>query len=350
MAHSVIAELLGKIGILDERQVDAVMSRAGSHAGGHVVQQVAEMGYASEGAVARAISIELGLPRIDLTMTPPEPDALLLLDGRVCLDRLVLPVALRENGELLWLAMADPTDSEAVTFVRRKTQMRVRPAVAGPSEIVRVARAHYGLTMPRMSSAKGEHDLGRIEIEHAEEKESLGAIEIAEEEAEGTEAMEVVNVMDESASPLARIARQLGVEVPAKLPSQTIDVPEAEEADGTAIDLRPPALVTPPLSQRFAPGKPLPRLQPAQMQPPPSRKPAPEPERQLEAEEIEIELDDSPPPPASEGALSVEEIAMLESIRDSMEKSAMVLKALVGLCVEKGVFTTEEMARRRKES
>jgi len=121
-----IIDLLVKIQILDERQHDAVESRSRSPAGGHIVQQVAEMGYATEGTVARAISVELGLPRIDLAMTPPEPAALALLDARTCADRFVLPIALRESGELLWLAMADPTDQEAIGVVRRKAQKRVR--------------------------------------------------------------------------------------------------------------------------------------------------------------------------------------------------------------------------------
>src|SRR2546430_6972405 len=138
-----ILDLLVKIQLLEERQHDAVLSRSRSQAGGHIVQQVAEMGYATEGTMARAISVELGLPRIDLAMTPPEPAALALLDARTCTDGFLLPVALREGGELLWLAMADPTDPEAMDLVRHRTQKRVRPAVAGPSEILRAVRTHY---------------------------------------------------------------------------------------------------------------------------------------------------------------------------------------------------------------
>src|SRR5258706_16370833 len=133
-----------KVQLIDERMPDAVMSRSHSRGGGHVVQQVAELGYATEGTVARAISVELGLPRIDLAITPPEPAAIALLDARTCADRFVLPVALRENGELLWLAMADPTDQDSIAVVRQRTHKRVRPAVAGPSEIVRAVRQCYG--------------------------------------------------------------------------------------------------------------------------------------------------------------------------------------------------------------
>src|SRR5437588_4550941 len=164
-----ILDLLVKIQLLDERQHDAVESRSRSSAGGHIVQQVAEMGYATEGAVARAISVELGLPRIDLAMTPPEPAALALLDARTCADRFVLPIALRESGELLWLAMADPTDEEALGVVRRKTQKRVRPAVAGPTEILRTIRTAYAA--PGVGGSQPEpvqdEQLAAIEIDSA---------------------------------------------------------------------------------------------------------------------------------------------------------------------------------------
>ena len=288
MAHSPIADLLAKVGLLDEHQIDAVMSRASSGSGGNVVLQVAEMGYASESAVARAISIELGLPRIDLSLTPPEPDALSLLEGHVCVERLVLPVALRENGELLWLAMADPTDSEAVTFVRRKTGKRVRPAVAGPTEIVKTARLLYNVQMPRLSSA-------------ARGEEELGAIDIAGISGEH-ESLEVVNVMDESASPLARIARQLGVEVPDRVPRAA---KPAEPVEAVVV-----------------------------------------PEEDELVEEIHTGPIDADP---DRNELTQDELSTMEAIRGSMEKSAMILRAIVALCLEKGLFTKEEMARRRRE-
>jgi hypothetical protein len=138
-----VIELLVKVGVLDDRQHDAVMSRSRSGAGGDLVRQVADLGYATESTVARILSVELGLPRVDLAMTPPEHEALSLLDLKTCTDRFVLPVALRENGELLWLAMGDPTDAESMALVRRKSGKRVRPVVAGPSEITREARKLY---------------------------------------------------------------------------------------------------------------------------------------------------------------------------------------------------------------
>jgi len=278
-----IIDLLVKIQVLDERQHDAVMTRSRSAAGGHVVQQVAEMGYATEATVARAVSVELGLPRIDLAMTPPEGPALALLDARTCAEKFVLPVALRENGELLWLAMADPTDEDAIGLVRRKAQKRVRPAVAGPTEILRAVRALY--PAPGAGSAQPE----------PVQNDKLAAIEI---EGNGDEAFEVLNVADdigERESPLSRIAKELGVEVPANVPSQV------RKSSPTTGPLR--------FEQLFAT----------------ATQPGP------------IETDD----------LAEDDISTLEALRSALEKGALVLRTLAELCVDKAVFTREEMKKRK---
>ena len=321
-----IVELLVKIQILDERQHDSVMSRTRSTSGGHVVQQVAELGYATEGTVARAISVELGLPRIDLSMTPPEPAAVALLDARTCADRFVLPVALRENGDLLWLAMADPTDQESIGVVRRKTQKRVRPAVAGPSEILRAVRTLYA--SPNAGTGKPE------EVQD----DKLAAIEIENDDAEGQqEAFEVVNVGEDIGSegtPLSRIAKQLGVEVPAQLPSRrepTGPVRGKPAPDAAPhFDARAPRTAIPPKTD---PGM----RQPALSTPPP----------RLSFDALfsaggggAIAGDD----------LTEEDISTLEALRASMEKGALVLRSLAELCVEKGLFTREEMKRRNQKA
>ncbi|HEY5677928.1 MAG TPA: hypothetical protein VIR81_14140 [Myxococcales bacterium] len=292
-----IVDLLVKIQLLDERQHEAVLSRTGSSAGGQVVQEIAELGYATEGAIARGVSVELGLPRIDLAVTSPEPAALALLDARICSERVVLPVALRENGELLWVAMADPTDQETLGIVRRRTQKRVRPAVAGPSEILRTVRALYA------------PDPGRSAPDPAEERQ-LPAIEIAP--GEDNSPFEVVNLADDiESSAISRIARQLGVAVPARMPSRLRSEVRAQ---------KPPP--PPPPSPASA----------AKQSPPPTL----EQLFALRAGRGPIANDD----------LAAADLPTLEALRMSLEKSALVLRSLAELCLEKRLFTREEIKNR----
>ena len=278
-----ITDLLVKVQILDERQHDAVMSRSRSSAGGHIVQQVAEMGYATEGTMARAISVELGLPRIDLAMTPPEPAALALLDAKTCSDRFVLPVALRENGELLWLAMADPTDEECLGLVKRRTQKRVRPAVAGPTEILRTVRSLYAT----VAAAEPPPPEGPPPIEVEDDSSPFEVVNVAEN-VEG--------------SALSRIAKQLGVQVPGK----------GAQNGGAAP--APPAASSPATAPAFT------------------------------FEELFTPV--TRPGPIGRDDLAESDLSALEALRVSMEKAALVLRSVAALCVEKRVLSQKDMKKR----
>jgi len=322
-----IIDLLVKVQLLDERQHDAVMSRSDSRSGGHIVQQVAELGYATEGTVARAISVELGLPRIDLAMTPAEPAAVGLLDARTCAERFVLPVALRENGELLWLAMADPTDQEAIAIVKRRTTKRVRPAVAGPTEILRAVRTLY--QDPNLGTDR------RAPVDAAK----LAAIEIESEQAGDEQPFEVVNIADDiDGSPITRLARQLGVDVPENMPSKS------HRRDSEP----PPVEVRAPKSMVSIPPKTDPRIRQPKGTPPPAVTSAPpKMPKTLTFEEL-LSPTTSPGEIAADD-LTEEDLSSIEALRSSMEKGALVLRSLAELCLEKGVFTREEMKRRNQK-
>jgi hypothetical protein len=328
-----IIDLLVKIQLIDERQHDAVMSRSRSSAGGHIVQQVAEMGYATEGTVARAISVELGLPRIDIAMTPPEPGAVALLDVRTCVNHFVLPVALRESGELLWLAMADPTDTEALGVVKRRTQKRVRPAVAGPTEILRAVRTLYAAPTAGTSAPEQveQERLAAIEINAGEEPESFEVVNVSEE-------------IDQSNAPLRRIAEQLGVEVPPNMPSRSgktgkIQPPPRPQDDleipiddsPPAIDSRAPKVVT------AIPPKTDPRIRAQRLR-----------EKAMRPPTMDELFATFTTRGTLFGELSDEDLVLIEALGSSMEKGALVMRALAELCVEKGIFTREEMRRRNQ--
>jgi len=274
-----LADFLVKIHIIDERQHDAVLSKAKSRSGPHVLQQIIEMGIATESTLTRAIGTELSIPRIDIGAMNPEPGALHLLDARLCTERFIVPVALRENGEALLLVMADPTDQDTMALVQQRTGKKVRPAVAGPYEIRRIIEQSYTGT-PQPLDEVSSIELGN----------------------EPSQVFELVNVMDESASPLSKIAAQLGVGIPKDLPSHRIVKPPVAEA---------PAVPPPPVklgNELFATtsGGPIAR-------------------------------DDLQP----------EDLAILDALSQSMEKGALVLRALAELCVEKGLFTPEEMRKKR---
>ena len=315
---SSIIDLLQKVKLLDDRGHDAVLSRARSSSGGHIVQQVAELGLATESSIARTISVELGLPRIDLQLTPPETAALELLDARVCAERFVLPIALRENGELLWLAMADPTDDDSIALVQRRTHKRVRPAVAGPSEILRAVRQLYEAPAAGAQQQPEEPPADK-----------LAAIVLADDQGE----MELVGLQDDSARPPTRRHLTSNRRSARGRHPRPIELPE-EDADDR------------PQVSHATPPRPLARIPPATPSPPTRKnEPAQEPEPVAEPEPALFTTTSGGPIGMDD--LSDDDLASLEALRHSLEQAALVMRAVAELCVEKGVLTPTEAGRKK---
>jgi hypothetical protein len=169
--------------------------------------------------------------------------------------------------------------------------------VAGPSEIVRAVRALYAAADPGKSAPEPEQD------------KQLPAIEIAP--GEDNSPFEVVNVADDlESSAISRIARQLGVAVPARMPSRVRS------------DLRAP--------------KPPPAI------PPPASAAKPQPSLTLD----QLFAVGAGRGPIANDDLTAGDLPTLDALRASLEKSALVLRSLAELCLEKRLFTREEIKNR----
>ncbi|HXN54960.1 MAG TPA: hypothetical protein VN874_01730 [Myxococcales bacterium] len=289
MARSVL-DLLLEMQLLDDRQHETVLSRAASTWGGHLIQTACELGYATEGSIARAISAELGLQRADFAAMAPEPEALALLDAKTCRDRFVLPLALHEGGALLWIAMADPADADTIGLLKRKVLRRVRPLVAGPTELLRAVARAYAAPAPGAPGARP----GTTAASAARNAPVAPATR-----GEGAEG-------EDSPSPLARIAAALGVRVPQLMQrpkiAAAVEAASGQRSRGDAAKAGATA-------------------------------DAPEADRETLAGEL---VDD----------LTAEDLELLEALGTSLDKGSLVLRAITELCVEKGLLTSDEAARK----
>ncbi len=88
----------------------------------------------SEESLAETFAKWLKMPRVKLASAPPEPEAVKVISEDLARKHLVLP--LRIEGKILHLAMANPTDFEAMQDVEFASSLRVKPLVASRTEIV----------------------------------------------------------------------------------------------------------------------------------------------------------------------------------------------------------------------
>jgi hypothetical protein len=146
-----IGEILVKFRVVDELQLRSALAQYDQW-GGRFSRIVADMGIATEDTIVQALSKGLGVQRVQLADVTRDVGALAKLDVGLAEQKGVFPVALRDNGKTLLLAMADPSDLETIDQVAARSRTRVVPLVAGDREIEQAILRHYRNQEPVVST------------------------------------------------------------------------------------------------------------------------------------------------------------------------------------------------------
>jgi len=104
-------------------------------------ETLVRLGAVSAEDVARALSVQLGLPYAPPPLVP-EPEAFRTVQIELIRSHRVLPLSVANRS--MRMAMADPLDMAAVDDVRFQTGRRVQPAVASPEAVLEGIRGACG--------------------------------------------------------------------------------------------------------------------------------------------------------------------------------------------------------------
>ena len=135
MSVETLAQALQEAGILDSTAVNARLPRV--RTGRALLEGIIADGLSTEANLVAQLARALSVPRYDPKERSPEPEAIALLDARQSDELGVLPVAVRGNGALLWVALCDPTDEGLLGEVARRTGRRVKACLIGPRELAK---------------------------------------------------------------------------------------------------------------------------------------------------------------------------------------------------------------------
>src|SRR3712207_1224735 len=111
-----VGDILVKAKVIDDLQLRSAMAQHDQW-GGRLGKVIADMGISDEDTNADAISRATGSPRISLGSITRDVAAMGKIDVTFAEQRAVFPVQLKDNGKVLVLAMADPTDLEVLDQV-----------------------------------------------------------------------------------------------------------------------------------------------------------------------------------------------------------------------------------------
>jgi type IV pilus assembly protein PilB len=141
MTRKSMGEYLIEKGLLTPEQLHDAL-RVQQSTGKDLAQILVDQAVVSERDAYEAKAYEMGLPFVDLDRTPPDPSAVNVVREHIAKRYNVMPV--KKEGNVLYLAMADPNNVMAIDDVRVNSRCVVRPVLAAPGAIEDAIRRAYG--------------------------------------------------------------------------------------------------------------------------------------------------------------------------------------------------------------
>lgn len=133
-ATSSLLGVLAEKKILFPEQVEKIKIEQ-ANTGKELKDIILEYNYASVEQVAQAEAQIRNIPFINLSETAASPEALSKLPRAVAERYLVLPFSFDTNNNVLSVAMADPTDLQAIEFISKKSGVKIKPFMSFPEQI-----------------------------------------------------------------------------------------------------------------------------------------------------------------------------------------------------------------------
>ncbi|HET6329953.1 MAG TPA: type IV-A pilus assembly ATPase PilB [Holophagaceae bacterium] len=137
-----LGELLVKAKLISQEQLEEAMV-AQRREGGKLGSIVVRMGFCTDQDIVSFLGMQYGVPAADLEQWPPiDASVIALIPAELANRHKVLP--LQRTGNVLTLAMADPTDIFAMDDVRFHTGYNVDPVVSSEMGLLRAIEKYYG--------------------------------------------------------------------------------------------------------------------------------------------------------------------------------------------------------------
>ena len=136
-----LEEVLVRIGLIDAGQMQEI-SKVARQGDKKLEEVLVEEGAISPRDLARALSIQLKVPLIDLKRHTISPEILKLIPEELARKYNVLPLDV--IGKSLALVMADTTDVVTIGDIAVVTKMRIEPMMGFPDEISEAIDRNYG--------------------------------------------------------------------------------------------------------------------------------------------------------------------------------------------------------------
>ena len=188
MSTNRLGELLVReklISLQQLRQAQEEQRRSGSKLG----YALAKLGYISDGEITNFLSTQYRVPAIDLSSVEIDPELAKVVSREVCERHTIVPVS--RSGSAVTIAMADPTNLNAIDDIKFLTGYNVDVVVASETAILE--------KIERVYSAPESYEQMLAEFDEEEVDFMLNSEDVSvhelEQEAEGAPVVRLVNAI-----------------------------------------------------------------------------------------------------------------------------------------------------------
>lgn len=188
-----LGELLVQKGIVTLDQLNSALKHQRER-GGALGSALVQLSYASEEAIAKALSEQYGVPFVNLSNFEPDPGVAQLIPMDTAVRYQVLPV--KKMGTTITVATTDPTNLLALDLIKFTTGYNVQPVITSLSSINQAIEKHYG-TEQSIELQKVYDELaadGEYELDIASQEEKLDLSELQKVSAEAP-IVKLVNIV-----------------------------------------------------------------------------------------------------------------------------------------------------------
>jgi len=156
MAKRIITKMIGQVllerGVIDRKQLDQALAHQKEH-GGLMGQVLIQLGFVTEEEVALALTAQYGFPYLPLNSYEIDGDLTALIPEGLC--RKYYLIAIDRIGNALTLAMADPSNTQAISEIELLTKCVVQSFVSTPTDIVTAIEKCYKRAAKNAGPASG---------------------------------------------------------------------------------------------------------------------------------------------------------------------------------------------------
>ncbi len=144
MAKRIITKRIGEVllerGVINHKQLEQALAHQKTH-GGLMGQLLIELGFVTEEEIALALTAQYGFPYLPLENYEIDENLTSLIPEEMARQYCLIPVD--RIGNALTLAMADPSNIQAIEDVELRTKCVIQAFVSTPTDVKKAIAKHY---------------------------------------------------------------------------------------------------------------------------------------------------------------------------------------------------------------